>query len=106
MRLTKAMGVLLVFSVFIFTAAPSCWSWEAEDSTPLGVEVLLVRPLGAAATVVGSLFYVITLPFTAALGQDDEAADALVHSPYEFTFERHLGEPTHRGNPSLSSYGN
>ena len=55
-------------------------------------DALLLRPLGAAATVVGGVLFVVTQPISYALKQQDRAKQDLVMAPYRDTFERPLGE--------------
>lgn len=67
-----------------------------ESGGPSGEAMLmdgvLVRPLGIGATLVGSVVYVITLPFSALGGNADVAAQKLIKEPAAFTFTRPLGE--------------
>ena len=53
----------------------------------------VVRPLGMAATAVGAVIYVISLPFSLAGGNEAEARQKLVVDPATYTFTRPLGEP-------------
>ncbi len=52
---------------------------------------LFVRPISLLGTVLGSVLFVVTLPFSAISGNVDEAADTLVMEPARFTFTRCLG---------------
>lgn len=56
------------------------------------VDGLVVRPLGLCATVLGSVTWLVTLPFSALGGNLDEAGEKLVADPARFTFTRPLGE--------------
>jgi len=56
-------------------------------------DLLVVRPLGMAATAVGAVIYVISLPFSLAGGNEEEARQKLVLDPAGYTFTRPLGEP-------------
>lgn len=56
-------------------------------------DFLVLRPLGIVATTVGSVVYVLSLPFSAAGGNQDEAYQKLVLDPASYTFSRPLGEP-------------
>ena len=56
------------------------------------VDVVIVRPAGFAATVVGSAFFVVALPFAAAANGVKETGDALVVDPAKFTFVRPVGD--------------
>ncbi len=57
----------------------------------MAVDGLFVRPIALLSTIVGSVVFVLTLPFSAASGNIDEAADTLVMEPARFTFTRCLG---------------
>lgn len=52
---------------------------------------LIARPVLAAATVVGTALYAVTLPFSVLGGNEDEAAEKLVRAPARNTFLRCLG---------------
>jgi hypothetical protein len=66
------------------------------DETPTGGmmmwDLLALRTTGIVATAVGSVFWVVSYPFAALGGNVDEATEALVQKPYQWTFERPLGE--------------
>lgn len=68
--------------------------FEAEE--PEGGEMIydavIVRPIGIIATAVGAVFFVLSLPFSAAGGNVDSASEELVKKPARFTFKRPLGE--------------
>ena len=55
-------------------------------------DVLVVRPVGVVATAVGSLFWLVGLPFSASGDNVDTATDKLVKEPAKYTFDRPLGE--------------
>ena len=56
------------------------------------LDLVLVRPLGLVATVVGTVFFVAGLPFAAATRSIPEAGHYLVKEPAWFTFQRPLGD--------------
>jgi hypothetical protein len=56
------------------------------------VDLLLVRPVMVATTVVGAALYVISLPFSLPGGNAAQAGQRLVVEPAQFTFSRPLGE--------------
>ena len=68
---------------------------RAEDNT-LGAiaDVTLVRPGCLVATVVGSVFFVIALPFAAMSGSVKQTANTLVVTPAAATFTRPVGDFT------------
>ena len=55
-------------------------------------DVLVIRPIGIVATAVGSIFWVIGLPFSASGDNVDTATQKLVKDPAAYTFDRPLGE--------------
>ncbi|WP_370203760.1 hypothetical protein [Alloalcanivorax venustensis] len=54
-------------------------------------DAVIVRPVMAGATVVGTVVYTVMLPFTLLGGNEDEAAETLVKTPARTTFLRCLG---------------
>ena len=55
------------------------------------VDGLVVRPISFLGTILGAVAFVLTLPFSAAGGNVNEAAEYLVVGPAEYTFSRCLG---------------
>jgi hypothetical protein len=64
---------------------------QAPKAFSMVADLLIARPLLIAATVVGAGVFVVTLPFSAAGGNVDEAGQALVLEPGEAAFVRCLG---------------
>ena len=95
----KKLVLILLLSVdLMFSSAVM-----AEDTIDYNpglaiVDLILYRPLGVAATVVGSALFVGFRPFTA-IAQISPPHDAfkktaaiLARAPFEYTFSRPLGE--------------
>ena len=55
-------------------------------------DMLVIRPVGAVATAVGSVFWLVTLPFAAAGDNVDTSTEKLVKEPAAYTFKRPIGE--------------
>jgi hypothetical protein len=55
-------------------------------------DVLLLRPFGLAATILGTAVFIVALPFTLPTRSVDEAAQKLIVDPGKFTFARPLGQ--------------
>jgi len=79
------------------------FSLPEEDKTPdtalVVVDVIPIRVLGLAVTIVGTGLFVVTLPFTFFMDTDKNsesgislASDALIFKPMRFTFTRPLGK--------------
>lgn len=66
-----------------------------ESTGPGPVEMIIdgiiVRPISLAATLIGTVFFVATVPFSALSGSVGDAADTLVVGPAAYTFTRCLG---------------
>ena len=101
-RIVKKSLVIFMISVFLIAPVASTALadeyFERED--PSGAmmifDVIMVRPIGIVATVVGSVFYVVSLPFSLLGENSDEASQALVKDPAAYTFSRPLGDFSRR----------
>jgi len=56
------------------------------------LDTLLLRPIGLAATVVGTTVFVVSLPFSLLTRRVYKAAQKLVVEPGKYTFTRPLGQ--------------
>jgi hypothetical protein len=67
---------------------------ESEDASggAMIYDTVIVRPISALATLASTAVYVLGLPFSALGGNTDEASEKLVKEPFEYTFQRPLGE--------------
>lgn len=66
-------------------------SGEDRNAVAMGFDLILLRPLGAVATVLGTAIFIVSIPFSALGGNTGEAAQALVVAPAKYTFVRPLG---------------
>lgn len=64
---------------------------EGPSAEAMAADVILARPLGLVATTLGTAVFVVSLPFSAAGGNVEEAAETLVVGPARETFVRCLG---------------
>jgi hypothetical protein len=55
-------------------------------------DALVLRPFGAVATLGGAIFFVISVPMVAPAKNIDVTRDIFLLGPYDYTFERPLGE--------------
>jgi hypothetical protein len=67
-----------------------------QDKEPSGgqmvYDMVVLRPVGLVATAVGSVFWLVTLPFSALGDNTTTATKKLVKEPAAYTFKRPLGE--------------
>ena len=97
-RWKKRPVAFIVLSVFLLTATVSpalAQDSEADsDITAASMigDLFVLRPLGLAATILGTAFFFVTLPITAAAGNTEVAGEKFVKEPGKFTFNRPLGK--------------
>ena len=65
---------------------------EGTSAEGMIADFVFLRPLGIAATAVGTVFFIASLPFSAPSGSAKEAFQKLVAEPAGFTFARPLGK--------------
>lgn len=94
----KRLMVLVMVLSLVMVPCSACF---AKDENLTGDEwtggrmvgdIVVVRPIGFCMTVLGSVMFVVSLPFTAPTGTTGEAFDGLMAGPAMFTFNRPLGE--------------
>ena len=97
-------GFVVVLIALVFTVQMTAVAQEtavpgkehpqesADPAGPMLVDGLLLRPLGLAATIVGTAAFVLTLPFSLPTRSVERTAKALVVKPAKYTFARPLGE--------------
>ncbi len=97
-RIFHATVVLILMTALLGLPLSSAMASENEhmmqedlNAPKMAVDLLVVRPLGIAATVCGSVVYVLSLPFSAAGGNTKEVYRKTVAEPAAFTFQRPLG---------------
>lgn len=91
----KKATILFVSLLLIFVSTPA-FAYEDNPGTII-MDTVLARPVGLAAIVVGTAFFVVALPFTAASGSTAPTAQALIVEPFKYTFNRPLGDFSWRG---------
>jgi len=95
----KKSLVFLISAVLLFTWAASpalagekqYVAGEDRNAVSMIFDLVLLRPLGLAATVIGTAFFIVSLPVSAIGGNTGEAAKKLVVAPAKYTFSRPLG---------------
>ena len=91
--------LLILVACISFILMPLTYSAEEQSAAaaepPSAVimiaDMILARPLLLTATVIGTAFFIVSLPFSLLGGNATEAADALVTQPFKATFLRCLG---------------
>ena len=96
MLLTKVLSKwTMVLSLALVLIAPQVAYSQSVEEAPSALamagDLVLARPLLLVGTVVGTVFYVVSLPFSLAGGNAAEAGKTLVVGPAMATFVRCLG---------------
>ncbi len=94
MKLRPSLTIV-VLTAFLATSVPL----HARQSDPyanyapdaMAIDALVARPLGLAATLIGTGLFIATLPITIISGSTHKAARSLVATPANLTFKRKLG---------------
>jgi hypothetical protein len=63
----------------------------APSAIGMAADLIVARPLGLAATVLGTGVFIVALPFALISGNVRDPARRLIAEPAEFTFTRPLG---------------
>ena len=94
-------GIALTLAMLLFSATSLVHAMEDTYTTQGGSDVsaetilvdgFILRPVGVLATIVGSVAFVVTLPFSIPTGSVNKAAQKLVVDPAKYTFVRPMGQ--------------
>lgn len=97
-KITKQSLVFIIIAslVFVPLGASALAEGNSMDEEISGeamiADLVFVRPLGIVAVAVGSVFFIVSLPFSLLGGNSKDAAQKLVYDPANFTFSRPLGD--------------
>jgi hypothetical protein len=89
----KLTGRILLCAALLGVWAMPAHAAPEDEPTALAMtgDLLVARPLGIVVTAIGAAAFVVSLPFSAAGGNVEQAADTLVIGPARETFVRCLG---------------
>lgn len=92
----KAMVFLLIASLVFIPFGTSAFAEsqmldDENSGSVMTADLVLVRPLGIVATVLGCAVFIVSLPFSAMGGNTKQASQKLIQEPAAFTFTRPLG---------------
>jgi hypothetical protein len=90
---TVTLAMLITASPGLVRAQDYAPTSSAKEPTAEAMlaDIFVLRPFGIAATVLGSVAFVVSLPFTLPTRSVDKAAQKLVVDPAKYTFTRPLG---------------
>jgi len=95
--MNKLLASIVLFGLIASANADSGSASDTDNLTAESVfasigDLVLVRPLGAAATVGGFGLFAVTSPFAAMADATEDIYDTLVEKPGNYTFNRDLGD--------------
>jgi hypothetical protein len=82
---------LLALIITLIAGGTSSGAWAQTDSIADEynmLDVLVARPLGIAAGIIGTGVFIVTLPFTLPTKSVDAAARMFIIEPFKFSFTR------------------
>lgn len=97
-KLITLVSVLMLAAAVSFADSAACNPCDESDDLTAEkgflatADLLVVRPLGVAATVGGFGIFAVASPFAAMADAIDPVYDTLVAKPGEYTFHRDLGD--------------
>lgn len=94
-RDVRAALVGFVAAVIVVGASPPARADVGDDivhGISIAYDVAILRPLNAAATVLGTGFFLASLPLVAPFEGISTSWDVFVYAPYEYTVVRDLGD--------------
>ena len=94
--ITKPSVAIILAVTLTLTVSPvraeDAYSNQQVTGSAIAADILLARPMGLVATVLGTTLFVVGLPFTLISSSTEQAAQKLIVEPAEFTFTRPLGK--------------
>jgi hypothetical protein len=91
-RLKSAVLASTLVVLPLIASAQQETTISGDKTTDMVVDVVVMRPLGLVATVLGTALTVVALPFTIPSGSVESSAQELIVRPAEYTFKRPLGD--------------
>ncbi len=76
----------------ISASVPALAEDTAYVATEMAADVIIARPVGLVAIVLGTAVFIVALPFAAISGSVEPVGRTLVAEPCKFTFTRRVGD--------------
>ncbi len=93
--MTGSLRIVALTTVLALSSAPAMAQQRGtvtgDKATDMAVDLVVVRPLGIVGAAVGTVGFVLALPFTLPTGSAGETAEEWIGKPLEYTFDRPLG---------------
>ena len=94
--LKQSIRIFLAFALVAATLGP-VYASDAKSTVEPGAasmafDLVVARPVGIAATAVGTALFIVSLPFSLLGGNSDVAYEKLIKDPARHAFQRPLGQ--------------
>jgi hypothetical protein len=86
----KIVAILLALMIILTSSA--VFAKDKPDAGNIIGDMVILRPIGVCTLVIGTAFFIVTLPIAAISQSTKQTAEVLVVDPFKFTFTRPLGE--------------
>jgi hypothetical protein len=90
-RAVKKILIILTVAIFIFSSA-AVFAKEKPGAEEVVGDVVVLRPLGFCSLVFGTVVFIVALPAAVITNSTEQTAEVLVREPFDYTFQRPLGE--------------
>lgn len=96
-RAVMTISCVALIAGSVQAMAQNDFAADDPDSGDMLADLVFVRPLALVGTVLGTATFILALPFTLPSGGVQKSAHAFVGNPFEYTFNRRLGDFNHCG---------
>jgi len=86
----KRICIMLIASLLLLNCTAVFAGNRSGEN--MAADLVLVRPVGLAATVAGTAIFLVSLPFALITNDVPKTAKQLVVNPFNYTFDRPLGD--------------
>lgn len=86
----KTVALFLVLMI-IFTSS-AVFAKEKPDAINIMGDIVILRPFGFCSLVIGTAFFIVSLPIAVISKSTKQTAEVMVGDPFKYTFTRPLGE--------------
>ncbi len=86
----KKVCIIMMASLILFTST-SVFA-ESRDGEAIAADAVFIRPASLVSIVAGTAVFIVSLPFAVVTGDVSKTAKELVVDPFNYTFDRPLGD--------------
>lgn len=84
-------GLMVSFATEAMAGGIGFKEKEKRNAGQIAYDIVIIRPAGFLATVMGTTIFLVALPFAAISGNVEEVGRKTVKEPFLYTFNRPVG---------------